>query len=100
MHFRGRGGSLAREHWVEDQRPCGKELCSSSVEALVCFNFGSLASYWPRPRSDFGVHNCMAHLFNTLRSRPLPQLAVDQCSCYDQGRLFEREVCIIPCGSR
>ena len=34
---------------------CGKELCSSSVEALVCFNFGSLASYWPRPWSDFGV---------------------------------------------
>ena len=40
---------------LEDQRPCGKELCSSSVEALVCFNFGSLASYWPRPWSDFGV---------------------------------------------
>ena len=30
-------------------------MCSSSVEALVCFNFGSLASYWPCPWSDFGV---------------------------------------------
>ena len=40
---------------LEDQKPCGKDLCSSSVEALVCFNFGSLASYWPRPWSDFGV---------------------------------------------
>ena len=40
---------------LEDQRPCGKVLCSSSVEALVCLNFGSLASYWPRPWSDFEV---------------------------------------------
>ncbi len=40
---------------LEDQRPCGKELCSSSVEALVCLNFGSLASSWPRPWRDFRV---------------------------------------------
>ena len=40
---------------LEDQRPCGKVLCSSSVEAFVCLNFGSLASHWPRPWSDFGV---------------------------------------------
>ncbi len=29
---------------LEDQRPCGKELCSFSSEALVCVNFRSLAS--------------------------------------------------------
>ena len=40
---------------LQDQRPCGKELCSTSVEAVVCLNFGSLASYWPRLWSDFGV---------------------------------------------
>ena len=40
---------------LQDQRPCGKELCSSSVEAFVCLNCGSLASYWPRPWSDFGM---------------------------------------------
>ena len=40
---------------LEDQGPCGKELCSFSSEALVCVNFRSLASYWPRPWNDFGV---------------------------------------------
>ena len=33
-------------------RACRRE---GQVEALVCFNFGSLASYWPRPWSDCGV---------------------------------------------
>ena len=40
---------------LEDQWPCGKELCNFSSEAFVCVNFRSLASYWPRPWSDFGV---------------------------------------------
>ena len=40
---------------LEDQRRSGKELCRSSVKAFVCFNFGSLASYWPRPWTEFVV---------------------------------------------
>ncbi len=47
--------SSSRASALEDQRPCGKVSCSFSVEAFVCFNFGSLASYWPRSRNDFGV---------------------------------------------
>ena len=34
---------------LEDQWPCGKELCNFSSVAFVCVNFRSLASYWPRP---------------------------------------------------
>ncbi len=40
---------------LEGQRPFGKMLCSSIVEAFVCLDFGSLASYWPRLWKDFGV---------------------------------------------
>ena len=40
---------------LEDQWPCGKKLCNFSSEAFVCVKFRSLASYWPRPWSDFGV---------------------------------------------
>ena len=40
---------------LEDQWHCGKKLCNFSSESVVCVNFRSLASYWPRPWSDFGV---------------------------------------------
>ncbi len=40
---------------LDDQWPRGEELCNFSSEAFVCVNFRSLASYWPRPWSDFGV---------------------------------------------
>ena len=49
---------------LEDQWPCGKELCNFSSEAFVRANVRSLASYWPRPWSDFGV---------TLGARRLPK---------------------------
>ena len=44
---------------LEEERPCGKELCSSRAEVLVCFNFVSLPH----------IHPSLERLWDACRGR-------------------------------